>query len=288
MKRVMKHKLNRWLGVLLSVCVLVSCGMVRKGNGAGVSADAAMAIPADTLAPALQRKCDYFFLEAVRMKTLQKYDAAFDLLQHCLRIRPNAPSALFELSQYYMALKQEKQAVASLEKAVHYAPDNYWYAQGLVNLYQQQKETDKAVSLLEDMAVRFPDKLDPVYNLLDIYNRQQKYDRVLALLNRLEEKLGKSEQISMEKFRIYLQQEDRKNAFREMESLVAEYPNELRYQVVLGDVYLEMVRRRRPMHSIRRCWLKNQIMRWHSIPWLPITRRLGRRNSTTSSWTPSS
>lgn len=239
MKRVMKHKLNRWLGVLLSVCLLVSCGMVRKGNGAGMSVDAAMAIPADTLAPALQRKYDYFFLEAVRMKTLQKYDAAFDLLQHCLRIRPNAPSALFELSQYYMALKQEKQAVASLEKAVHYAPDNYWYAQGLVNLYQQQKETDKAVSLLEDMAVRFPDKLDPVYNLLDIYNRQQKYDRVLALLNRLEEKLGKSEQISMEKFRIYLQQEDRKNAFREMESLVAEYPNELRYQVVLGDVYLE-------------------------------------------------
>ena len=53
-----------------------------------MSADAAMAIPADTLAPALQRKYDYFFLEAVRMKTLQKYDAAFDLLQYCLRIRP--------------------------------------------------------------------------------------------------------------------------------------------------------------------------------------------------------
>lgn len=50
------------------------------------------------------------------MKTQQKYDAAFDLLQHCLRIRPNAPSALFELSQFYMALKQEEQAVISLEK----------------------------------------------------------------------------------------------------------------------------------------------------------------------------
>ena len=173
------------------------------------------------------------------MKTQQKYDAAFDLLQHCLRIRPNAPSALFELSQFYMALKQEEQAVISLEKAVHYAPDNYWYAQGLVNLYLQQQNTEKATVLLEDMTIRFPDKLDPIYNLLDIYNHQQQYDKVLVLLNRLEEKLGKSEQISMEKFRIYLQQDDRKNAFREIESLVSEYPNDLRYQVVLGDVYLD-------------------------------------------------
>lgn len=239
MERLMKHKWNGRLGVLLMVCLLVSCGTLRRNRGDAARTKTVAVISEDTLAPALQRKYDYFFLEAARLKTQRKYDAAFDLLQHCLHIRPNAPSALFELSQYYMALKQEERAVASLEKAVRYAPDNYWYAQGLVNLYQQQKETDKAAALLENMAVRFPDKLDPVYNLLDIYNRQQKYDKVLALLNRLEEKLGKSEQISMEKFRIYLQKEDRKNAFREMESLVAEYPNDLRYQVVLGDIYLD-------------------------------------------------
>ena len=235
----MRYKLNKWLGTILAICLLMSCGMVREGNRTKISANTTTIVTADTLAPALQRKYNYFFLEAVRMKTQQKYDAAFDLLQHCLRIRPNAPSALFELSQFYMALKQEEQAVISLEKAVHYAPDNYWYAQGLVNLYLQQQNTEKATVLLEDMTIRFPDKLDPIYNLLDIYNRQQQYDKVLVLLNRLEEKLGKSEQISMEKFRIYLQQDDRKNAFREIESLVSEYPNDLRYQVVLGDVYLD-------------------------------------------------
>lgn len=235
----MRYKLNNWLGTILAICLLMSCGMVREGNRTKISANTTTIVTADTLAPALQRKYNYFFLEAVRMKTQQKYDAAFDLLQHCLRIRPNAPSALFELSQFYMALKQEEQAVISLEKAVHYAPDNYWYAQGLVNLYLQQQNTEKATVLLEDMTIRFPDKLDPIYNLLDIYNRQQQYDKVLVLLNRLEEKLGKSEQISMEKFRIYLQQDDRKNAFREIESLVSEYPNDLRYQVVLGDVYLD-------------------------------------------------
>lgn len=46
--------------------------------------------------------------------------------------------------------------------------------------------------------------------------------------------MGKNEQLSMEKFRIYLQKKDDKSAFHEIESLVEEYPNDMRYQVVLG------------------------------------------------------
>lgn len=59
------------------------------------------------------------------------------------------------------------------------------------------------------MAVRFSDKLDPLYNLLEIYNRQEEYDKVIGILNKLEERMGKNEQLSMEKFRIYLTKEGR-------------------------------------------------------------------------------
>lgn len=191
------------------------------------------------LTPEQQRKYDYFFLEAARLKVRKDYDAAFGLLQHCLTINPNASSALYEMAQYYMFLKQVPQGQAALEKAVGHAPDNYWYSQGLANLYMQQNETEKAATLLEGMAVRFSDKMDPLYNLLEIYNRQEDYDKVIGILNKLEERMGKNEQLSMEKFRIYLQKKDDKSAFREIESLVAEYPMDTRYQIVLGDVYMQ-------------------------------------------------
>lgn len=191
------------------------------------------------LTPEQQRKYDYFFLEAARLKAQKKYDAAFDLLQHCLTINPDASSALYELAQYHLFLKQVPQGQAALEKAVANDPDNYWYSQGLANLYQQQDEKEKAVKLLEGMSVRFSGKLDPLYALLDIYNREEQYDKVIATLNRIEGKMGKNEQLSMEKFRIYLQMKDNENAFREIESLVAEYPMDSRYQVVLGDVYMQ-------------------------------------------------
>ena len=138
-----------------------------------------------------------------------------------------------------MYLKQVPQGQAALEKAVENAPDNFWYSQGLAALYQQQNQEDKAVELLEAMAVRFPEKLDPLFNLLDIYGRDGKYEQMIATLDRIEGKMGKSEQLSMEKFRIYLQMKDDKKAFQEIESLVQEYPMDMRYQVILGDVYLQ-------------------------------------------------
>ena len=173
------------------------------------------------------------------MKTQKEYGAAFDMLKHCLNINPDASSALYEISQYYLFLKQVPQGLAALEKAVKNEPDNYWYSQGLASLYQQQNETQKAVDLLEGMSVRFSGKLDPLYSLLDIYNDQEDYQKVITTLNRLEEKTGKNEQLSMEKFRIYLQMKDNRSAFHEIESLVEEYPLDMRYQVVLGDVYMQ-------------------------------------------------
>ena len=100
-------------------------------------------------------------------------------------------------------------------------------------------ELDKAAALLEKMVTRFPSKQDPLFSLLDIYSRQEKYNDVISTLNRLEKRLGKNEQLSMEKFRIYLQMKDDKKAFQEIESLVQEYPMDMRYQVILGDVYLQ-------------------------------------------------
>lgn len=234
----MKIKIG-WLFV--TVLMLTSCGGIQSVRTAKTTAkaDGASLMKETLLSAEQQRKYDYFFLEAMRMKGKNEYDAAFGLLQHCLDINPTASSALYEISQYYMFLRQVPQGQVALEQAVAFAPDNYWYSQGLVSLYQQQNELDKAAALLEKMVTRFPSKQDPLFSLIDIYSRQEKYNDVISTLNRLEKRLGKNEQLSMEKFRIYLQMKDDKKAFQEIESLVQEYPMDMRYQVILGDVYLQ-------------------------------------------------
>lgn len=192
----------------------------------------------DPLTYEQRRKFDYYFLEAVRMKQKGEYDAAFQLYSHCLDIYPGAAAVLYEISQFYMYLGQESKGEEALKQAVRSDDSNFWYKQTLASYYQSKQNWIKAISVYEDMAQLFPARLEPLLSLADLYNRTKSYDSLVATLDRIEELDGKSEQISMEKFRAYLQLDDMDKAFSEIQSLVDEYPYDMRYKTVLGDVYL--------------------------------------------------
>lgn len=82
--------------------LLASCGSSRKVEKQSDQ----VAVQEINLTPEQQRKYDYFFLEASRLKVKKEYTAAFDLLQHCLTINPTGSAALYEIAQYYLSLNK--------------------------------------------------------------------------------------------------------------------------------------------------------------------------------------
>ncbi|MFA6812178.1 MAG: hypothetical protein WCR45_03675 [Bacteroidaceae bacterium] len=228
---------NKILSFLLLLLVLSSCSSTHQLLRETESESEKNKIAVIT--PDQQRKYDYFFLEAMRLKELNSYSSAFGLLQHCLDINPSDPAALYEIAQYYMYLKQDTLGVSLLEKAVALAPDNYWYSQALCLTYQDQKQINKAIALLEDMVTRFPANKEPLMNLFGLYNQEENYEKMIYTLNRLEKRMGKNEQLSMQRFSVYQQMNDEKRAFAEIENLVKDYPANTHYKVVLGDLYMQ-------------------------------------------------
>lgn len=188
-----------------------------------------------------QRKFDYFFLEATNLKAKGEMDAAFELYKHCISINPNASSALYEISQFYLYLNQVPLGQDALEKAARHDPSNYWYQDALAALYRQQNKNEEALVIYENISENFTGQVqvEALMNLADIYSRLGNTEKQILSLNRLEDILGKNEQISMEKFRIYVQQDDTTKALNEIESLVKEYPLDMRYLTLLGDVYMQ-------------------------------------------------
>ncbi len=182
---------------------------------------------------------DYFFHEAQRQNNERHYDAAYDLFNFCLALNPKSGAVLYELSSLNRYLRNDSLSIAQMEKAVELYPDNYWYKDQLVKLYFNNKQVAEAQEVLEQMAVQFPEKEDVLMMLLDLYASNSDYDNVIKTIEKIEVKEGKSEQLSIEKFRIYLQKHDEKAAFREMKNLADEYPNDVRYQVLIGDLYLD-------------------------------------------------
>ena len=225
--------------LLFLLLFLSSCGTLRNR---GRAADKAATELEDPLTYGERRKFDYYFLEAVRMKQKGDYDAAFELYGRCLEIYPGSAAVLYELSQFYMFLGQEQKGEEALKQAVRRDDGNFWYKQTLASYYQQKQDWLKAVTVYEDMAQIFPARLEPLLSLADLYGRTKSYDRLVAVLDRIEELDGKSEQISMEKFRAYLQMDNMERAFGEIQSLTDEYPYDMRYRTVMGDMYLSVGR----------------------------------------------
>ena len=234
MDKKLRIKIAAFALCLSMVGMLMSCGSLRKS-----SASSGKSLVQNTFTFEQQRKFDYFLLEAVRLKEKGEMDAAFEMYNHCLDINPESAVVLYELAKFYMSLGQPEVGEGFLRRAVKNEPGNYWYKETLAAYYQNKGKNLEAIEVIEDMVAQFPSRLEPLMALVDLYNRTQDYQKVIHTLDRLEELDGKSEQISMEKFRMYRALDDSEQALAEIESLVNEYPYDMRYLTILGDVYME-------------------------------------------------
>lgn len=243
-----KYFSNIRLGVVMLVLAVFSgCGASRKAQKQPAPAQPAeVSLSADE-----QRKFDYYLIEAMRLKRSGSYDASLELLRHCLSIDPTSATVLYQLAHYYATLNMPEKAKNAFEKAVALNPDNFWYKQTLAGFYLKCGLMDEATRLYEGMVTQFPKRNEPLVNLMALYERANDYPGVVRALNLLERKEGKSEMITMQKFRIYLQMDSIDNAFREIESLVKEYPNDSRYKLLLAEACLDNNRTDEALAAIR-------------------------------------
>ena len=237
MDKVLRLKISVWCLCLCLASILFSCGSLQKTSNS--SKKTSRNLKENALTFEQKRKFDYFFHEAVRQKGLDNLDEAFELYSHCLEIDSTSAATLYELGKFHMYLGQADKGESFLRKAMQTEPGNYWYKETLAGYYQRKGETEKGIAVIEEMVEQFPSRLEPLMALVDLYNRSQNYEKVIHTLDRLEKLDGKSEQISMEKFRMYLAMDDIEHAFAEIENLAKEYPYEMRDLTMLGDVYLE-------------------------------------------------
>ncbi len=178
----------------------------------------------EPLQPVTDMRFTSFYMEAQRQLRHNHLAAAYELLNYCKQLNPQAPEVLFYLAPLNIFLNQDSVAIADMERAVELAPDNYWYSELLSKLYFSRNRPTDAIYVLEQMNKRWNDKQELSYMMLDAYASQNMVDSVLSVLQRLEVKDGKSDQISLEKVKIYTQRNDVKSIIDEMEDLVKASP----------------------------------------------------------------
>ncbi|MCW1735945.1 tetratricopeptide repeat protein [Anaerorudis cellulosivorans] len=186
-----------------------------------------------------QRKFDYYFYEGINAKVQGKYDEAFDYLQHCYSIDSTNANVLTELGTFYNVLDEKSKALVFLKKAVKYDPKNYYYNTMLAGLSKESGNNQEAIAIYQFLLKEYPSKLELYMQLSQAYADSGELQKAVEVLNELEKISGVSETTALNKFQLYSMLNQKEKAFTEIENIIAQNPDDPRYIVLIGDLYLQ-------------------------------------------------
>ena len=176
-------------------------------------------------------------IEATASKVSGDLYSADSLYKKCLELNPKSGVVNFELSGIYLNLNQPKKALEYANIAVAISPDNEWYLANLALMYKENENHKKSAAVFSKLIEIKPEKTPYLFSFTEELLNDSKYKKALKALDKIEEKIGISDDLSIQKHQIYIYLKDKKNATRELEKLVAFNPENIRGLGLLAEYY---------------------------------------------------
>ncbi len=200
---------------------------------------------------------DYYFFEAQKQKDIGKIDAQFDALQMCLQIDSLNAAANSEIGFLYTQMRMINEAEKSFARAVEQESQNWWYRVQYIKFLIARGKYEKATQKAEQTKLLFNQK-EEIYTILaSLYERTEKFDKAIKVLDELEVYTDVNEPLSFQKFKYYLTLDKEKKAIKEIKKLIKKYPEESRYETLLGDVYLDLNKKEKAYKIYQKVFKEN-------------------------------
>lgn len=178
------------------------------------------------------------FVDANKEKILGNRNAALDLLDKSIAIDPSQAAPYYEKAQLLIESGQTTKAYEAIKKAVEIDDENFWYSFLKAKIAIELQEIETAQKIYQKLSKMKPNDLELRYELAGMYLYNGKYKEGIAELNSIEEEMGVTEEISLQKQKIYLKMGDVSKAAAEVRKLILENPGNMTYYNILADTYM--------------------------------------------------
>ena len=185
------------------------------------------------------RKNAEAFSKGIECKYKEDVQGAIKHFEEALTFMPDDAASMFELSEQYVKAGRADEGFAMSKKAAELDPDNKWYQMRLAMFYRNNMQLDEFADIYESLTKKYPDDINMLSDLLDIYLVTENYDKALEKLDLLEKQAGVNELVSEERLEIYKRQGNNKKMISELETMVANNPENTRYYHMLAKAYME-------------------------------------------------
>jgi len=225
---------------LHSIIIVASC-LIFFGCSSSKTADKSPVVRSTkkvALSEQDKMKYDFMFFNANKERMIGNYQLSAGLFLQCIELDPTQPTAYYELANIFDLTNQNKEAIIYAQKAVSLNGENYWYRFLYAHLLQKSNNIDEAVKQYQILSQKNPHNIDLLYNLAGTQLYSGKYEEALKTYNKLEAEVGISEEISLQKQKIYIKLNNIEKAAEELTKLSNHFPEETKYQGYLADMYL--------------------------------------------------
>ena len=175
---------------------------------------------------------------ALKAKSLENFEEALKQFQKCIKLNdkqavPFYESALINKNQGNLELAEEQIKIATtLEE------NNRWYQLAYAEILFSNQDFKSAAVQYKKLLLSEPGNEDIYYMLADTYIYNNDFLKAIAVYDDLEENKGVNKMISMQKHKLYMELQKKKNAIKELVNLLAKSPNDIEALEILSEVYL--------------------------------------------------
>lgn len=177
------------------------------------------------------------FFDANKERILGNYDMAETYFSQALKIDPNSAPTMYELANIYSFQNNKNQALFYSKKAASIDPKNVWYQLLYASCLKENKKLPEVAVVYEKLVKDNPENYDFYYELADIYLYLNKTNEALKVYNKIEDAIGVTEVASMQKLKIYKNNNNFEKAVEEAKKLIKTFPKEAKYYGILGELY---------------------------------------------------
>lgn len=180
------------------------------------------------------------FMDGSREKITGNFEKAAHHFNRSLKIDPNHAPSMFELASIYEFQKKDALALNLIKEATRIDPKNEWYNLLLASLYAKNGHFSESAKVYKQLSETYPGKIEYYYEWANSLLFQNKYKEAIEVYNSIENNIGITEEISLQKEKIWLRMGNQENAVNELKILIKEFPKEARYYGMLAELYQTM------------------------------------------------
>ncbi len=163
---------------------------------------------------------------------------ALAIYRAILREDPDYSAALYGVSQIY-AVNRLDSAIYYAEAAINADKENIWYRLWATRLYQLTGNKERLTQTWETIVKQRPTQLEYYYELSNSYLRVGNVPKAIEVLDRVEKMVGVTEEVSVQKQRLWNAIGKPNKGIKELERLAQAMPQNTKYNSMLASKYMD-------------------------------------------------